>query len=48
LQKNTSTGSGVEYNNESTTSLIKDDVNKNEPLIVDNIDLVAEEFKEKL
>jgi hypothetical protein len=49
LNKNFSSGSGVEYDKDgSTTNLIKEETNKNEPLFVEDLTLVSDEYKDKI
>ena len=50
LNKNFSSGSGVEYDREGSTSTLLNETNKthNEPLIVEDFAAVSEEFKDKI
>jgi hypothetical protein len=50
LNKNFSSGSGVEYDREgSTSTLLKDTIQtQNEPLIVEDFSAVSDEFKDKI
>jgi len=44
-----SSGSGVEYDREgSQSNLIKEEIVKNEPLVVDDFSQVSDEFKDKI